>query len=153
MEIQVDILLDPNGFLRRECPTCEREFKWFSGATSERPDDFVDPDVYFCPYCGIPSGKDTWWTPAQLEYAQQVAAGPVLNHLAEEFARGFGSRRRRSGFQIKVSKDGPESPDPIVDPDDMLMITPPCHPFEPLKIDDNWTSSLHCLICGTDFEL
>ncbi|WP_146073741.1 hypothetical protein [Amycolatopsis sp. CA-126428] len=42
-------------------------------------------------------------------------------------------------------------PDLLVDPDDMLMVEPPCHPFEPLKVDESWRDPIHCLVCGERF--
>jgi DNA-directed RNA polymerase subunit RPC12/RpoP len=48
------IPLDSDGFLRRECPTCEREFKWRpSEAEVEEHDEPADTVGYFCPYCGV----------------------------------------------------------------------------------------------------
>lgn len=35
-----------------------------------------------------------------------------------------------------------------VEADDMTMVEPPCHPWEPVKIPDERESLLHCLICG-----
>ena len=34
-------------------------------------------------------------------------------------------------------------------PDDMVMVEPPCHPAEPLKVPEDATGSVHCLVCGT----
>lgn len=153
MEIVIEVLLDPSGFLRRECPTCEQEFKWFSGTTNERPEDFLEPENYFCPYCGVPSGHDTWWTHGQLEYAQAAAAGPVMKQLEYEFNHSFRSSRK-SAIRFEVSRGStPQPPDPLVDPDDMMMVEPPCHPFEPLKVSDGWAEPLHCLMCGERFRI
>ncbi len=33
--LEISMPLDSDGFLRRECPTCEREFKWLH--TLEKP--------------------------------------------------------------------------------------------------------------------
>lgn len=142
MEIQVQHYLDDDGFFRRECPTCEREFKWFYGETEGRPEDFLDPENYFCPYCGVPSGKDTWWTQAQLQYAQAAAMGPIARQLKQELGRSF-----------KISINAQEVPLPVVDPNDMVMVEPPCHKFEPLKVSEEWQEPLHCLICGSQFRI
>jgi hypothetical protein len=154
MEIPIALPLDADGFLWRECPTCEREFKWFSGATAGRPDDFVEPENYSCPYCGVPSAPDTWWTPAQLEYAEAAAAGPMMEQITENLKSTLG-RHANSGFiQVKVKPGSiPEPPLPLVEPNDMTMVAPPCHDFEPLKIADNWAEPLHCLMCGTKFRI
>jgi hypothetical protein len=33
----------------------------------------------------------------------------------------------------------------------MVIVAPPCHPWEPVKVPDEATGELHCLICGTAF--
>lgn len=153
MEISVNLPLDDDGFLRRECPSCEREFKWFYGETAERPDDFLEPENYFCPYCGVSSDTDSWWTPQQLEYAQEAAAGPITEELADRLQRTLGNQRN-SLIRLEVeSGPAPEPPMPLVEQNDMTMIAPPCHSFEPLKVTENWTGSLHCLMCGQEFTV
>ncbi len=56
--LSMSLPLDGDGFLRRECPTCEREFKWLpspqhgegdAAAASDEP----APERYFCPYCAV----------------------------------------------------------------------------------------------------
>jgi hypothetical protein len=78
VSIPVSLPLDSDGFLRRECPTCEQEFKWFSHA--EWDFNAETADQYLCPLCGLPAGLDSWWTPAQMEYARGVA-GPEIDRL------------------------------------------------------------------------
>ncbi|MGW1551081.1 hypothetical protein, partial [Streptomyces sp. NPDC002346] len=155
MELSFTIFLDPGGFLRRECPTCEKEFKFFYGHTQGRPDDFLEPENYFCPYCGVPAGPESWWTPAQLEYAQSIAMGPVMEDLARELNQGLGgNRRRRGGIGINFKIEQGSTPEPLtppIDPDDMMIVEPPCHAFEPLKVAEEWLNPIHCLMCGDKF--
>ncbi len=90
----VQIPLDEDGFLRRECPFCMREFKIQLGekdiqtvedevaqpfllepsledqATTEA---MADATEYFCPYCGQVADSDSWWTQEQLSYAHVAA--------------------------------------------------------------------------------
>jgi hypothetical protein len=154
VEISVSMPLDEDGFLRRECPTCERQFKWFHGQAEDRPDEFVDPENYFCPYCGVPSGADTWWTAQQLEYVQAEAAGPLLRELTDELQRSLGPSSRHGFFSLSVEPgEAPEPPMPLLELNDLMIVAPPCHPFEPLKVLDDWAESLHCLMCGERFRL
>ncbi|MEV5145565.1 hypothetical protein AB0L14_14255 [Streptomyces sp. NPDC052727] len=157
MEIEVQISPDPSGFLRRACPSCEREFKWFHGETEGRPEDFLDPENYFCPYCGIPSGKDSWWTTSQLEYAESCAAGPAMSEITRMLQESFKSNKsRKSGISFELRVDASATPEPLsppIDPDDMLMVQSPCHPWEPLKVLDDWLDPIHCLVCGNRFAL
>ena len=76
MNISVAIPLDADGFLRRQCTTCELEFKWFHGRTDTTPQDWQDPDTYFCPYCGTESAQDTWFTDCASDVRTTVAVWP-----------------------------------------------------------------------------
>jgi hypothetical protein len=52
VSLSVPMPLDPDGFLRRECPTCERQFKWM--AATEEDEGTPQPEGgYYCPYCVI----------------------------------------------------------------------------------------------------
>lgn len=46
-----------------------------------------------------------------------------------------------------------ETPDPLIEPDDMVMVEPPCHPNEPLKVPEESTEQIYCLICGSAFAV
>lgn len=141
--------LDSDGFLRRECPTCEREFKWLA-ATDE--DDASDPPDggYFCPYCAIQAPPDAWFTQAQLELAENIVARDVVGPMLDDFSRDLKRMGRQSGglLDVTVSHDGPEEMDPLVEEDDMRRVDFPCHPAEPIKVLDDWDGPVHCLMCG-----
>ena len=127
------IPLDSDAFLRRECPTCEREFKWRPSAGEDEEDaEPVYDGGYFCPYCGVQAPADAWLTKAQLALAQNIIAtefiGPMVSKL--------GAHKE------------PEKLDPLTEVDDMTRIVFPCHPSEPLKVLDDWCKAVRCLICG-----
>jgi len=127
------IPLDSDGFLRRECPTCEREFKWRPSEAEDEEDAEPADDVgYFCPYCGVQAPVDAWLTQAQLALAQNIVArefiGPMVSKLG--------------------AYEEPDKLDPLTEVDDMTLIVFPCHPSEPLKVLDDWRKPVHCLICG-----
>ena len=86
---QVQLPLDDDGFLRRECPHCLQQFKWHQGPTADRPDDETDPPVYYCPRCGGSAKPDQWWTEAQLTFIQESIAGPALGELSDEMEKAF----------------------------------------------------------------
>lgn len=140
-----------HGFLRRECPHCEREFKWHHGPTDDRPQDALDPDVYWCPYCGEPAPLDEWWTRVQLEFATQSLAGPAMQEIANELQQALKSA---SGFvKTSVEYDEVEAPDALHEPADMVIVQSPCHPWEPVKVAEDWRQPVHCLVCGAPFAL
>jgi hypothetical protein len=112
-----------------------------------------DPEVYFCPYCGESAPNNEWWTQQQLEQAKGEIAGPAMQMLVDELQKGMSSSRSK-GLRFKAGKvDAPPPPPPLTEPNDMIMVEPPCHPWEPLKVDDEWGDPLHCLICGCDFAI
>lgn len=139
MSISVSVPLDGDGFLRRECPTCEREFKWRPSADDEGDTLQPDPAGYFCPYCGIQAPPNEWLTKAQAEYLAATGtrrfAGPLFDQLA------------RSGF--KVQPNLPDAPSELTEDDDMRRVDFACHPPEPLKVLEDWSDPVRCLLCGT----
>jgi hypothetical protein len=140
------------GFLRRECPNCLREFKWFGAEAEGTPDEQPTPEVYYCPYCGQAAATGEWWTPEQLEIAQQTLAGLAHDHIAQTLGRAIRDNRD-SWISFELRGQRPPSPAPITEPSDMVIVASPCHPFEPVKIDEAWDQDLHCLVCGTLFQL
>jgi len=154
ISIPVSLPLDPDGFLRRECPTCEQEFKWFSH--NEGDPDAEQVDQYFCPRCGSPAGVDSWWTPAQLEYVEGETAPAIddyINDALDDTFKGLKSSKfvkvERTG---RFSRDTP-APEPLHDDNDMLIVEPPCHTNEPIKVPATVTDRVYCLICGSPFAV
>jgi hypothetical protein len=147
--IQVPVEVDDAGFLRRECPRCGREFKWLPSDDSEP----MPTGGYHCPYCDQQADGDQWFTKAQADYlgaaGMKEFAGPAL----DELERTFGRMNRRSSGMISIStrfKREP-MPEPVKphEPNDMRRVDFECHPKEPVKVLDDWTRAVHCLICGT----
>jgi len=135
MTTTVSLPLD-QGFLRRCCPTCQREFKWHHASAEDRSDD--EPPVCFCPYCGESAPLDQWWTEEQAEYVRSIAALQLVNELHQRFAH-VGS--------------GQAAPLPLHEPHDMSLIASPCHPAEPIKIRDEWNEAIYCIVCGRQFAV
>ena len=151
--IPMSLPLDADGFLRRECPNCERQFKWWPTPPSE---DGYDEgtreavEAYVCPYCYEPTDPNAWWTKEQLEYAQQLAAAEVLGPPLHRLK----SRNRQSrGIRFDVSLPSLSSPEPLTEPDDMVRVDVPCHPEEPIKIDEDWEQEVACLVCGIRYPV
>jgi hypothetical protein len=153
VNIAMSIPLDSDGFLRRECPTCEREFKWFPNEDEDGDIDVAEPvpdGGYYCPYCGVQAPADAWLTQAQVALAENLierqVMGPMLKGLAKD-VEGIG---RRSGGLVSASmrNDEPDELDALTEADDMRRVDFECHPSEPVKVLDDWTRPLRCLICG-----
>jgi len=142
--------LDSDGFLRRECPTCEREFKWLPSVDDDA--DLTETPVggYFCPYCVIQAPPGSWFTQAQIQLAESIVAREIVDPMLKDFTREVNKVGRRSGglFRVSASHDAPDPIDPLTEADDMKWVDFVCHPTEPVKVLDGWTEQLHCLICG-----
>ena len=145
----VQLPLDADGFLRRECPHCRQQFKWHNGSTADRPEGELDPAVFHCPRCGVSAAPDQWWTQEQLTFIQQSAAGPALREAADELEKAF---RGVKGMTYKRGQlDEPEPPAALQEPDDMIILAPPCHPWEPVKVPEEAAARVCCLMCGEPF--
>lgn len=146
----MSVPLDADGFMRRECPTCEREFKWLADVDGD-VDPAETPDGgYYCPYCAVQAPSGSWFTRAQIELAENVVAREVVAPMLKDFSRRMNNAGRRSGGLVRVSGryDTPDVMDPLTEADDMNRIDFACHPVEPVKVLDDWDGPVHCLICG-----
>jgi hypothetical protein len=158
--------LDSDGFLRRECSSCERQFKWHpsqSQTTAAQADDQLGEDLvaaqdedsaveyYYCPYCGEPAAPTAWWTREQLEYGQALATAEIVAPQLRDLADSLKSLNTRGGMiSLKVAMDLPDfsRPEPLTEPDDMVRVDFPCHPEEPIKVEEAWEGEVACLVCG-----
>jgi len=136
MEGRVEIPRDDAGYIRRQCPRCERAFKLLYQGDSEAATQTQVLELY-CPYCGIPSPSDQFWTNEQVETFQAAAGKLMLDDL------------KRRGFQVSVNPPPP----PLYEPNDMTAVASPCHADEPVKIIDIWEAAIHCPVCGQGFTI
>lgn len=153
LEIPFELPLDEHGYLRRQCPRCERLFKWHPDPVDDNR-EIESPVVYYCPYCGEPSPVDQWWTNEQVDHAQALAANEAMK-LVEKHLRPSVDKVNRSGGMLRMDLDVPHGnpPAPLFEPDDMVAVEPPCHPEEPVKIIEDWDRLVHCLVCGKPFTV
>lgn len=141
----MSVPLDSDGFLRRQCPTCEREFKW-KPADEDAEETPAPEGGYFCPYCAVQAPPDSWWTEAQIEDAKARAFDEVVKPELDNLADVAG----RSDFlEVEVTVPEPDQPPTLDEQDDMRRVDFPCHPQEPVKVLDDWVRVVHCLLCGT----
>ncbi len=151
MEIPVALPLDADGFLRRECPSCEQQFKWHNGPANEEAEHEEPPVQYYCPFRGVPAGPESWWTHEQLEYMQGVAAPALASFARGEIEKAF---RGMQGIAVSSPRQsGSEEPTPLTEPDDMGIVCSPCHSYEPMKVPIGDRSEWHCLVCGSRFAV
>ena len=141
----ISMPLDSDGFVRRECPTCEREFKWLPSDHDESATP--DPSGYYCPYCAV-QANDGWLTKPQAEAARATVMRDVVDPMLDDFAQNL-SRNSSGMFKANVNRQRSPGPPELSEPDDMRRVDFPCHPSEPLKVLEDWTGPLHCLFGGT----
>lgn len=140
----MSVPLDSDGFLRRQCPTCEREFKW-KPADEDVEETQPQDGGYFCPYCVVQAPPGSWWTEAEIEDAKARAFDQVVKPQLDQLAGAADG----SGFlEVEVSMPEPTTPSTPDEQDDMKRVDFPCHPEEPIKVLDDWDRAVHCLICG-----
>jgi hypothetical protein len=142
VQLSMSLPLDSDGFLRRECPTCEREFKWLPSPDPDADEDVVTataeaaeaPESYYCPYCAVTAPSDAWLTKAQVaameEIVQRELIDPELDKLARELDRLNRSSGGSIGIQVRVEHDEAEPASGLDEPDDMRRIDFPCHSTE-----------------------
>jgi hypothetical protein len=161
-EVQASIALplDSDGFLRRECPTCEREFKWLPSPDPETGEDAVAgtaegadaPERYFCPYCAVTAPSDAWLTKAQVAVVDEVIQREFIDPELGKLQRGIDQLNRNRGglisIEARLERDEPEPVPELDETDDMRRIDFTCHPTEPVKVLDDWGRAVYCLICG-----
>lgn len=149
IQMSMSLPLDSDGFLRRHCPTCEREFKRFAGSDEDDVDEAPDGG-YFCPYCALQAPPDAWHTPAQLELARTLVLREVLPQMKQRLDRSIRDLERGSGEFVggSVDIDLSDEPDELAETDDMRRVDFTCHPDDGVKVLDDWDRSVHCPECG-----
>jgi DNA-directed RNA polymerase subunit RPC12/RpoP len=143
--IAISMPLDSDGFLRRRCPQCSREFKWHHDESDET--GATPPEGgYHCPYCDEQT-IDSWFT-----VAQQAAIDDEVRFLAEsQLHDAVKATERHSNEFIKIEA-GPaptrRNRPPLTESDDMRRVDFACHAAEPVKVLEDWSETVHCLVCG-----
>ena len=150
-EIAVSIPLD-DGFLRRECPSCLRQFKWWHGEHPDRPEGIEDGSEYYCPYCRATAGPQSWYTQPQIDLIQNRAGLYATQHIHEALASSISGLNRSGFIQAELTGGTTSEMLPLDEPHDMVEAASPCHPWEPIKYEESWTKALYCLVCGEPFE-
>src|SRR5438309_1516093 len=101
VSIPMSLPFDSDRFLRRECPTCEREFKWLPTRSGE--EGIPTPDGgYFCPYCAVQASANAWFTKAQRELAKAKAYNQVMRPELDKLQRRLEGFNQSAGL-VRVS--------------------------------------------------
>jgi len=177
IKMNLSFPLDDDGFFRRECPFCRKEFKILlekdelTDLAQKGIDSFMikpkeeatDLDEsghseteFICPYCGQWASSDSWWTQEQLAYlgivAKNIMAKMVNENLIRPLKRTF---RRPSSGMVSIRFEGKEmeQQEPWISPEvnDMEIFDLPCCQRK-IKIEENWSDAIFCFFCGFHYR-
>jgi hypothetical protein len=169
--------LDDDGFFRRECTFCCKEFKVLlekeelTDLSQKGVDSFMlegkeeetnltesesSETEFTCPYCGQRTPSNSWWTQEQLAYvgivAKNIMAKIVNENLIRPLERTF---RRSSAGMVSIRFEGKEmeQQEPWISPEvnDMEIFDLPCCQRK-IKIEENWLDKVYCFFCGFPYE-
>lgn len=139
--VPLQIKVDSEGFLRRACGSCGREFKrrvLAKPAAAPR-------GGYCCPYCGERAPENERFTPHQRAFieraAEQLVALPEARAAELEAFEG-------DPADFVSSLPEPQPVEPLLEADDMKVWVLACHPGEPFKVAENWSKPVRCIVCG-----
>jgi len=172
VKVNLPFPLDEDGFLKRKCPLCYREFKVFleeeeltdlaqKGIDSfilEKEEEETNLDKgessraeFVCPYCGQQTPSDSWWTQKQLAYLRIIAKNIMAKVVNENSIHPLKRTFQKSSpgiVSIRFEGRGLEQEEPWVFPEINLGIfdLPCCQ--RKIKIEENWQGKVHCFFCG-----
>jgi len=170
--IQMLFPVDDEGYFRRECPYCRKEFKvlleknemgdmirqledsYLIDESSElKTDDDREQEALFtCPYCGQEADGDSWWTQEQLlhirTHLENLVADMLNEQLIRPLKRKFG--RKTSGpVSIRFEGKEMEKKKAWMSPEagDMKIFDLLCCGRK-VKIEPEWSETVCCFFCG-----
>ena len=96
MEVNIELPVDEDGFIEYECPNCQKIFR-LSKNLFTNSEDYHE---LYCPYCGLNSEIDDFYTTEFVEYAHALAERAAL----EELNRGLKSLERKTrNSMVKIN--------------------------------------------------
>jgi hypothetical protein len=147
--LSISLPLDHDGFLLRQCHTCDREFMWLPSEDGEP----AEPGGYYCPYCAIQS--HSWETDSQNAEIEALAMHEVVEPAIDKMLSEFGRNVRGPGISVEVQTSG-KSPAPeqlpSVEISTMRRVDFSCHSSEPVKVTPQWDRPVYCLVCGSQAD-
>lgn len=156
---EVSFPTDEDGFLRRACPFCKREFKvkfkqeeisdisqrsienYLLESQDESHDLIENEDSenkYFCPYCGQQASFNDWWTEEQGAYIQVILKNIMADLVNAHLIKPLQRSTRSSSF-IKVNGKPMKQQEEWISPEinDMKIFELPCCERK-IKTTENW---------------
>jgi len=165
--------LDDDGFFRRECPLCGKEFKVLFKKEELADLTYIDSDSYmldtqetseladlneylkaeyFCPYCSQKSAVDKYWTQEQVAYInvflENIMAQIINKNLINPMKKSFG-KAKSEPISIQFTGNELNQKEPWISPEvnDMDIFELPCCDRK-IKVKDDWLDTIYCFFCG-----
>lgn len=88
MNIEFSIESDSEGYIAFECPFCELQFRLLA---SEKQNSECEVLELFCPYCGLASDSNNFYTKEVVKQVEAIA----LNYMYDEINKTFGKMAKR----------------------------------------------------------
>lgn len=104
MNMTVQLQTDDEGYLGRECPTCEKYFKVRLGTGLSG-----EPNCY-CPYCSHVGEHNTFFTKQQIEYATSAAMNQLSGMVLGSLRKLERKPDRNAFLSIGISVKGQPTP-------------------------------------------
>ncbi len=175
LKFSLSISTDRDHFLRRQCPSCGRDFKtqadeadmaWLIapqisrlcleiGEKDELKQD--DQNFLYCPYCEDRIETNDTLTEEALRYIERQIMREYVLPMAHKAFSGSEDNGRSSGDFLSISiryEKGILPPRPIHGPEpaDMIEVEFLCC-GKKAKVSERWLSIGKCIFCGTGIEL
>ena len=157
---------DGQGFVRRECPRCQRQFKTPGGPADgaivqrylakhlqlENCHEVTADDVLFhCVYCGCGARADEWCTPQQRAWMERVANALRAQMRFEQLTFAYRTLRDNPGPTFLAVAPPCDLPQLEYEPDDMRRASFFCC-VEDVKLDARWRRCVCCPRCGAEHQ-
>jgi hypothetical protein len=158
----VQLPLDVDGHLRRECPSCHRQFlvrfseqeplgiqRELARHLPHHNDAELEPPAHqaHCPYCGAAAAPESWFTAEQRAYLEKRAEHwrRQLRHVQLGLPRLALSANPNLTF-LPIEPEPFETPLPN-EPGGLCAFPLLCC-GEQVKLLEGWRSPVHCYHCG-----
>jgi len=179
IQFSVAISTDRDGFMRRACSSCGRDFKteinaadfqWLLSSYCQRHgleigesrEERTGTQFLWCPYCSHRDESQHMMTEEITDYLKRIVyrehVFPMVNQLFSGLEDAFGGSRRSGGFislsvEFKHSRPiAPARPIHGPEPADFKIVTFLCC-NKKIKVSNDWIDVPLCSFCGTQVML
>lgn len=162
----VTLPVDSQGYVRRECPHCRRQFKVrggpCDGATVQRylgrhllfenHDEIARDDaIAHCVYCGKDAPSDEWCTPQQRAWLERVADVLSKEIRYEQMQHPMRTLSLNPSPTFVAVPPPERLPEMRAEYDDLRRASFFCC-VEDVKIEGHWRQPIYCPRCGAEHQ-